>query len=64
MENLKEVKQPTPMQAIRQKCLDCMCGSTKEVRLCNMVQCSLHRFRMGHNPSRSKGKAQAALAPA
>ena len=45
----------TPMKAIRAKCLDCVCGSAQEVRLCPITDCPLYPYRMGHNPNR-KGK--------
>ena len=38
------------MKAIRLKCLDCSCGSTKEVRLCPIPRRPLHPFRFGKNP--------------
>jgi len=44
----------TPIKAIRAKCLDCMGGSSKEVRLCNIPECSLFPYRMGKNPARAK----------
>lgn len=40
----------TPMKAIRQKCLDCCCGSAKEVRLCGIKKCPLYVYRNGHRP--------------
>ena len=43
----------TPMQAIRQHCLDCCCDQPKEVRLCTCTQCALYPFRMGKNPHRA-----------
>lgn len=43
----------TPIKAIRAKCLDCMCGSVTEVRLCPCTDCSLYPFRMGKNPNRA-----------
>jgi hypothetical protein len=43
----------TPVKAIRVKCLDCSGGRPKEVRLCESVDCPLHRFRFGRNPNRS-----------
>ncbi len=43
----------TPMRAVRQKCLDCCCGSATEVRLCPAQDCPLWRFRDGHNPARA-----------
>lgn len=50
----------TRQQAIRQKCLECSAGSTKEVRLCPIINCALWRFRLGKevqdelNPNTSK----------
>ena len=50
----------TPMKAIRAKCLDCCCGSAKEVKLCTATQCSLYNFRDGHNPNiKRKGNPDA-----
>jgi len=40
----------TPMAAIRAKCLDCCCGSFKEVTLCHLTKCSLHPYRFGKRP--------------
>lgn len=40
-------KRITRKKAIRQKCLDCCCGSAPEVRRCTVTSCSLHPFRMG-----------------
>ncbi len=40
----------TPMRAIRAKCLDCSCGSPKEVRLCPVTRCALWPYRMGRRP--------------
>ena len=36
---------------IRLKCLDCCCGSAQEVKLCEIVTCPLHDFRMGKSPN-------------
>lgn len=41
----------TPMKAIRAKCLDCCCGSSKEVELCPAPDCPLHSYRFGKNPN-------------
>ena len=46
-------KIPTPLKAIRAKCLDCSCWQPKEVKLCPLVQCSLYIFRFGKNPNRA-----------
>ena len=43
------------LRAIREKCLDCMCGSPGEVRRCNIPECSLFQYRFGRNPA-LKGK--------
>ena len=48
-------KYPTPVKAIRKKCIDCSGGSLKEVRLCQVTECELYPFRMGRNPN-YKGK--------
>lgn len=48
----KEIK--NPLKAIRQNCLDCVCGSEKEVRLCPSTVCPLYPFRFGYNPYYSK----------
>lgn len=42
----------TPMKAIREKCLDCCCGSAFEVRECPSTACPLHIYRFGRNPAR------------
>ena len=34
-------------QAIRAKCIDCMCGNTAEVRRCPSKDCPLWAYRMG-----------------
>lgn len=52
----------TPLRAMRAKCLDCCCGSAKEVRLCPMPECPLYAYRLGKDPARSgKGGNIAAL---
>lgn len=44
----------TPMKAIRRKCLDCCCASSKEVTLCPVHNCSLHPYRLGRRPGAGK----------
>lgn len=44
----------TPMKAIRQKCLDCSCGSSKEVSLCPIKNCPLYGYRFGKRPKDDK----------
>lgn len=41
---------PTPMRAIRRKCLDCCCGNAAEVRACCIPSCPLFPYRLGHRP--------------
>ena len=43
-----------PLKAIREKCLDCCCGNSAEVRKCVAVECALWPFRMGTNPFRKR----------
>ena len=43
----------TPIKAIRAKCLDCCCGSTKEVRLCPVIECALYPYRFGRRPDKA-----------
>lgn len=44
----------SPMRAIRAKCLNCVCGSAKEVQRCHLTRCALWPFRLGRNPFRQK----------
>lgn len=41
---------PTPLKAIRAKCLECCNGSSHEASLCPCPNCALHPFRFGKNP--------------
>ena len=43
-------KPPTPLRAIRAKCLDCTDGQPKEVRFCPVPDCPLYPFRLGKSP--------------
>lgn len=47
------MKKITPMKAIRKKCLDCCCGSSREVALCTVEDCSLYAYRSGHRPPKN-----------
>ena len=52
-------KPPTPLRAIRAKCLDCTDGQPKEVRFCPATDCPLYPFRFGKSPrSRTLSAAQ------
>ena len=50
-------------RAIRMKCLDCCCGSAREVRLCDNLQCPLWRYRMGWEVPPASGDAAGDLGP-
>ena len=43
-----------PVKVIRAKCMDCCCGSAKEVEACPTEKCPLWRWRFGKNPFRAK----------
>ena len=47
-------KKVTPCKAIRLKCRECTCNSTKAIRRCTHKKCPLFRFRYGTNPNRKK----------
>jgi len=47
------MKSLTPLKSIRKNCLECSAGSAKEVKLCQIKDCPLYRFRAGKNPNRS-----------
>lgn len=40
-------KPPTPLKAIRAKCLDCCYDQAQEVKLCPCVDCPLYPYRFG-----------------
>ena len=43
----------TPIKAIRKKCLDCTCGSVKEIRKCSIIECDLYPYRFGRRPTKA-----------
>ena len=43
----------TPIKAMRAKCLDCCCGSTKEIQLCPVIECPLYPYRFGKKPTQA-----------
>ena len=43
----------TPVKAIREKCLDCCCGSHKEVRQCTVINCAIYPYRLGRRPDKA-----------
>jgi hypothetical protein len=48
-------KPMSPVEAIRQKCLDCSGQQPAEVKLCEMVTCPLWPFRAGRHPYTRRG---------
>lgn len=48
----------SPLKAIREKCLECSCGQTNEVRLCPIDRCPLYPYRFGKNPVSSRKKRE------
>lgn len=44
------MKPTTPLHAIRLHCLDCSAGSSNEVNLCAIPNCSLYEYRFGKRP--------------
>ena len=38
----------TRSKPIRLKCIDCMCGQVKEVRLCPAKNCPIQNYRLGY----------------
>lgn len=41
------------LKQIRLKCLDCCGNSSNEVKMCEVVTCPLHDYRLGKSPNRS-----------
>jgi hypothetical protein len=52
---MNSMKKLTPLKAIRQKCLDCSCWQTKEVKLCPIIRCTLYPYRFGKRPRMRRG---------
>lgn len=55
VENMANEKKPfrklTYRLAIRAKCMQCSCGSPKEVKECPVKTCALYPFRLGKQPA-------------
>jgi hypothetical protein len=51
-----EIHLYTPLRAIRRRCLSCS-GSSQEVSLCPVHNCSLHPYRFGRRPGAVKREA-------
>ncbi|TGC11578.1 hypothetical protein [Methanolobus halotolerans] len=48
----------TILQTIRKHCLECVCGSPKEVELCTSEDCALYPYRSGKDPMPNSGKSK------
>ncbi len=46
------MKNLSPVKTIKINCIECSGGSPKEVKLCQVEDCSLYQFRYGNNPQR------------
>ena len=57
------MKNDTPLHAIKLKCLECSCGSLKEVKECVIPDCALYPYRLGSNPARKGIGNKTAKAP-
>jgi len=42
---------PSLSKAVRRKCLECVCGSAHEVRMCHISECPLWPYRFGRSPN-------------
>ena len=47
---MKVPKSVSYAKAIRKKCLECTCNQSKEVELCEIVDCPLFPYRFGCGP--------------
>lgn len=48
------MKNPTPIEAIRQKCLDCCSNEMQEIKGCMVLDCPIWKFRLGLHPFTEK----------
>lgn len=48
----------SPLKQIRLYCLQCVCGSSDEVKRCSIKDCPLWSFRFGKNPFRTVSEEQ------
>ena len=48
----------TPVKAIRAMCLDCVCGSFREVELCPAPDCPLWAYRFGMRPETAEAEGK------
>lgn len=53
-------KPMSPVEAIRQKCLDCAIYQPSEIRACEALKCPLWPFRAGKHPYTAAARKKAA----
>jgi len=46
----KKNRIPSSLKTTRKKCLDCVCGSASEVKLCHLSNCPSWPYRFGRSP--------------
>lgn len=52
----------SPLKSIRAFCLDCVGGSSNEVKLCPSERCALYPYRFGKDIRRKKERTPAQIA--
>ena len=52
-EKIKESKNDKNilLNVIREKCLECVCNSSNEIKVCSSLNCKLWNFRFGEMPN-------------
>ena len=50
-DRISKNKKVSMSEAVRLRCLDCMCWDVKEVSKCTATECPLYLFRSGKNKS-------------
>lgn len=51
---MEKIKWPSPMKAIRAKCLECVGFNSVEIKNCLGYNCVLYPYRFGHRNSKIK----------
>lgn len=52
------------LKDIRTKCLDCSCGSMREVKKCTVQTCAIYSYRFAKDPSPARKGNVENLSPA
>lgn len=48
----------TPIKAIRKHCINCCGDQIKEVKFCQVKDCALFPYRMGHRPPKEGSETE------